>query len=81
MMEGGGGPGLFEHVQRERPALADRFVFVTGGATDRQARLFLARTPRPVLSKPLDVPELLRLARGAPPTSPRHVAPAGPAAV
>jgi CheY-like chemotaxis protein len=81
MMEGGGGPGLFEHVQRERPALADRFVFVTGGATDRQARLFLARTPRPVLSKPLDVPELLRLARGAAPTSPRHVAPAGPAAV
>jgi len=74
MMEAGGGPGLYETIRQRAPALAARFVFLTGGATDRRAREFLDRQPQPVLRKPLDVGVLeqayLDVARTVPPTAP-----------
>jgi len=66
------GMELYQRVKGTDPRLADRFVFVTGGAFTDGARDFLARTPNPCLEKPFDFPllrELIdRVSRGfAPP--------------
>ena len=55
------GMELFDAVVRERPSLADRFVFITGGAFTERARLFLKQTGRPVLRKPCQRAELLEV--------------------
>jgi hypothetical protein len=36
------------------PALAERFIFITGGAFTESAREFLARARNPRLEKPVD---------------------------
>jgi CheY-like chemotaxis protein len=46
------GSDLFAWLEAERPQLARRVVFMTGGAFTRSARDFLRRTERPVLNKP-----------------------------
>jgi len=43
---------LYERLVRERPELANRFVFITGGAFTERARLFLRATDRPTVQKP-----------------------------
>jgi len=53
------GMELYEKVRGEDPRLAERFVFVTGGAFTDRARDFLVRTSSPCLEKPFDPVALL----------------------
>ena len=45
------GMDLFAHVEIEHPQLAEKMVFVTGGAFTADARSFLERVPNPRLEK------------------------------
>ena len=63
MMPGMNGMELHETVARERPGLARRFVFLTGGAFTDSARSFVDATSSPILEKPYDVDELYALLR------------------
>ncbi len=53
------GIDLYRRVLEQRPDLAERFVFMTGGAVTPEAREFLARVRPPLLEKPFDMAELL----------------------
>lgn len=55
------GMQLFEHVRTLAPALAERFVFATGGATQKNVEQFLASIPNLVLEKPFDMKVLKKL--------------------
>jgi CheY-like chemotaxis protein len=55
------GMELFADVQRRFPDLADRFVFVTGGAFSPEAKLFLEEVGPPVIHKPFHIEEVLDL--------------------
>jgi len=59
MMDGMSGIGLYEHLARTGPDLAERLTFVSGGAFDQATRDFLARVPNPQLSKPFELDSLL----------------------
>lgn len=54
-MPGMDGRTLFRTLERERPELAARVVFVTGDAVTGGTRDFLQRAGRPVLHKPFDL--------------------------
>jgi PAS domain S-box-containing protein len=58
MMPGWGGMDLYERVVELGLPLAERFVFVTGGAFTSRARSFLASTRNALLQKPFDAPAL-----------------------
>jgi PAS domain S-box-containing protein len=58
MMPDVDGIAVFEAVARQRPEIARRFVFLTGGAFTSRARDFLDRVGRPVLRKPFSVDRL-----------------------
>jgi signal transduction histidine kinase/ActR/RegA family two-component response regulator len=62
MMPAGGGQRLYQTLLGQRPSLARRVVFLTGGAVTDGARRFLREQPQPVLSKPLDMGALARAA-------------------
>ena len=49
---------LYAQVEALDPALAERFVFMTGGAFTDAARALVADGPRPVLPKPPDLAAL-----------------------
>ena len=55
------GMELHAAVRERFPALADRFVFVTGGAFSADARRFLEKAVTAVIQKPFRVEELLAL--------------------
>lgn len=55
------GMELFERVRELSPALAERFVFATGGATQKSVEQFLASIPNVVLEKPFDMKILKKL--------------------
>jgi signal transduction histidine kinase/CheY-like chemotaxis protein len=55
------GMAFHEAVRRRWPALADRFVFVTGGAFSPDAKRFLEETVCAVIQKPFRVEDLLAL--------------------
>jgi signal transduction histidine kinase len=57
------GMQLFEIVRRDLPALAERFVFMTGGAFTSSATSFLAEVPNPCLEKPVNVDTLRTVVR------------------
>jgi CheY-like chemotaxis protein len=57
-MSGMSGQQCYEAVRRQRPALADRFVFITGGASDA-AQAFLDSVSNARTEKPFD-PDNLR---------------------
>ncbi len=59
MMPGMTGIDLHERVARERPALAGRFVFISGGTYTARARDHLARVPNPLLQKPFRIAQLI----------------------
>ena len=59
MMDGMSGIDLYEALARDRPALAEKLTFVSGGAFDQPTRDFLARIPNPQLSKPFELDSLL----------------------
>ncbi len=62
MMPGGGGERLYRTLLGRSPSLARRVVFFTSGAVTDAARQFIHGQPQPVLSKPLDVEHLGRVA-------------------
>lgn len=49
------GPDIYAEVQRTRPELLARFVFLTGGAFTESARRFLQNIDNPRLEKPFDL--------------------------
>lgn len=61
MMPGMPGYEVYARVLEARPALADRFVFMTGGAFTPRARAFLDEVPHERLIKPFTLRELRRL--------------------
>jgi signal transduction histidine kinase/CheY-like chemotaxis protein len=63
-MTDGTGIDVYEHIVRHAPALADRVIFITGGAFTDRARDFLHRCTRPVLEKPFRASQLERLVAG-----------------
>ncbi len=74
MMPGLDGIALFERAVALRPALRERFVFVTGGVFSEPARSGLSRTQRPVLLKPCGRRELVAAIRTTLATAPSRVA-------
>jgi CheY-like chemotaxis protein len=49
------GMQLYRAVQEQHPELAVRFIFATGGATQRELEEFLRSVPNRVLEKPFDL--------------------------
>jgi two-component system cell cycle sensor histidine kinase/response regulator CckA len=60
MMPGLSGSDLFLEACRQRPELASRFVFMTGGAFTEGGRAFLEKLGASVLAKPFDPAQVLR---------------------
>ena len=61
------GMDLFEEVQRRKPGVAERFVFISGGGVTERSRRFIEANGARVLIKPIDGRELQEiLARAAP---------------
>lgn len=64
MMPEVSGMDVYETVLEERPDLAERFIFMTGGAFTERARVFLDRVSNPKLEKPFDGKTLRMLVAG-----------------
>jgi CheY-like chemotaxis protein len=65
-MPGASGLDLFQELRASDPAIARRFVFMTGGLTTTAARDLIASVPNPCLEKPFDphaVAEAVRTGR------------------
>ena len=58
VMPGWSGVDLYNHVVSERPQLADRFLFITGGAVTRTTERFCETNADRVLEKPFEPEEL-----------------------
>jgi signal transduction histidine kinase/CheY-like chemotaxis protein len=65
-LPGANGNVLHQRVRAQRPHVADRFVFVTGGALGRAEAEYIKASGRPTLLKPVDVKALLTLLAPAP---------------
>jgi signal transduction histidine kinase len=63
VMPGVDGPELLARVRETNPALAERFVFVTGGAFTPRIESFVDTTTHPVLFKPLQRRDLVEAVR------------------
>ncbi|MEO7329050.1 MAG: ATP-binding protein, partial [Minicystis sp.] len=63
IMPGVTGMDLYDDVKRDRPELAERIIFMTGGTFTARARDFLASVPNPALDKPFDLETLEALLR------------------
>src|SRR5262249_53567002 len=63
MMPDETGMDLYAAVVRDRPALGERFVFMTAGVFSRQAREFLERVPNERVDKPFELKALRELVR------------------
>ncbi|MBX3269886.1 MAG: response regulator [Sandaracinaceae bacterium] len=61
MMPGVGGVELFDWIDRARPKLAPRMIFMTGAAYSEDAREFLARVDNERLDKPFRVRDVERV--------------------
>jgi CheY-like chemotaxis protein/anti-sigma regulatory factor (Ser/Thr protein kinase) len=57
------GMDLHQHLRASNPGLADRLVFMTGGAFTPAAQAFLARVPNERFDKPFDAATLRALVR------------------
>ncbi|HEY3500556.1 MAG TPA: ATP-binding protein, partial [Polyangiaceae bacterium] len=60
-LPGANGHVLHERIRDKRPDVADRFVFVTGGALGRAEADYIKQSGRATLFKPVDVKTLLAL--------------------
>jgi len=60
MMPGGNAPDVHAAIVKEAPRLAERMLFMTGGATTPEAIAFVTAQAGRVLTKPLDLRELRR---------------------
>lgn len=63
MMPGLSGLDVWQRLRAERPQLADRFVFISGGALSAGSRQMLAGLPNPRIGKPFGVNELRDVVR------------------
>lgn len=63
MMPGMHGVALHDHVRRDQPDLAARFVFITGGIVLPHVQALLEGISNLVLSKPLDMQAMRELVR------------------
>lgn len=61
MMPEKSGVEVYAEVTRERPELADRFVFMTGGAYTARGREFLEAVEAPIIEKPFELREVRAL--------------------
>jgi CheY-like chemotaxis protein len=61
MMPDVNGAAVYESVKRQYPELAERFVFMTGGAFTARAREFLAQHPGAQLEKPFNIADVERI--------------------
>ncbi len=52
------GQAVYEWLRANAPALAERTVFCTAGATSKRARAFCDSVERPILPKPIPYPKL-----------------------
>ncbi len=57
------GLGFYREIERRRPDLLQRFVFITGTSEHADYQGFIDRVKVPVLTKPFDMSELARVAR------------------
>jgi two-component system NtrC family sensor kinase len=57
-MPGMGGDALYRRAAVERPAVAGRFLFISGDTSSATAQTFLAEVGRPLLAKPFTAAEL-----------------------
>ncbi|MEM9074065.1 MAG: ATP-binding protein, partial [Myxococcota bacterium] len=65
MMPEVSGMDVFDAVQRDAPSMAERFVFMTGGAFTPRARRFLDQVSNLCLEKPFDLGAVRELAQRA----------------
>jgi PAS domain S-box-containing protein len=65
MMPGLTGRDVFTELSRKSPQLAQKIVFMTGGAVDQEVRDFVARIPNRCLQKPFDPLSVLHEALAA----------------
>jgi two-component system cell cycle sensor histidine kinase/response regulator CckA len=65
MMPEVNGIELYQRVAQAHPAVAKRFVFMTGGTFSSSVQQFIDTCAQPRLEKPFDVRELRRLLRAA----------------
>jgi CheY-like chemotaxis protein len=63
-MNDGTGVDVYEYLIERAPDLAQRVIFMTGGAFTQRAREFLDRCPQPVLEKPFAAARLVALVSG-----------------
>jgi len=61
MMPDVNGAAVYASVKRDHPELAERFVFMTGGAFTTRAREFLAQHPGAQLEKPFNIADIEKL--------------------
>ncbi|MET0388187.1 MAG: response regulator [Polyangiales bacterium] len=61
MMPNTSGMAFFEQLSRAAPELAEKVVFMTGGAFNPEAQRFLASVPNAHVSKPFDLDEVRAL--------------------
>jgi two-component system NtrC family sensor kinase len=62
-MPGFGGDSLYAYLKERRPELVNRVIFITGDTASAQTRAFLKQAGRPVVEKPFEVADLLRVMR------------------
>jgi len=55
------GMDLYNQLRELAPRLAEKVVFMTGGVFTERSQQFIAREPRPVIEKPLDMERLRSL--------------------
>ncbi len=67
MMPGQDGAAVYQAMLRSRPALAGRFVLMTGGTHTSRGRSFLDRFPGTVLFKPFAPDRVIELVEAAGP--------------
>jgi signal transduction histidine kinase/CheY-like chemotaxis protein len=60
-LPGANGNVLHDRIRRARPAMADRFVFITGGALGQVEADYIKTSRQPTLQKPLDLKSLFAL--------------------
>jgi DNA-binding NtrC family response regulator len=64
-MPGLDGLGLYREIERVYPQLRRRFVWMTGGSPDPATMKLVKETGLPVLNKPFDIAEVVRVVEAA----------------
>lgn len=55
------GHRVYQHLQREKPLLCDRFIFITGNTLNHEISSFISSEKREILHKPFHVNQLFSL--------------------